>query len=85
MIVNSGSKGPVVAALAGRTRAPVAFVDDLLMNLEAVAEAAPDVLRFQLVADERLRPLAPSDPGRHVRIDHWPSLAEAIAKALGAS
>src|SRR5215472_14704943 len=73
MIINSGPKGPVVAALAERTRSPVAFVDDLLMNLESVADAAPDVLRFQLVADERLRPHAPCDPARHTRFDDWPS------------
>jgi hypothetical protein len=82
MIINSGPKGPVVAALAARTRSPVGFVDDLLFNLDSVAEAAPDVVRFQMVADERLRPFAPCDPARHSRIDDWPSLAAAIAKAL---
>lgn len=83
MIINSGPKGPVVAALAERTKSPVAFVDDLLMNLDSVAEAAPLVRRFQLVADERLRPYAPCDPARHVRFDDWPSLADAIARDLG--
>ncbi|HWD67293.1 MAG TPA: hypothetical protein VG227_04965 [Caulobacteraceae bacterium] len=83
MIINSGPKGPVVATLAARTRSPVAFVDDLLMNLESVAVSAPDVRRFQLVADERLRPHAPCDPSRHTRIDDWPAMAEAIAEALG--
>lgn len=83
MIINAGPKGPVVAALAARTKSPVAFVDDLLMNLDSVAEAAPDVRTFQLVADERLRPYAPCDPERHPRIDDWPSLADAIADALG--
>jgi hypothetical protein len=83
MIINSGPKGPAVATLAGRTRAPVAFVDDLLMNLESVAVLAPDVRRFQMVADERLRPHAPCDPSRHTRIDDWPAMAEAIAEALG--
>lgn len=83
MIINSGPKGPVVAALAARTSAPTAFVDDLLMNLDSVADAAPKVLRFQHVADERLRPFAPSDPARHPRIDNWPLLADAIAEALG--
>lgn len=83
MIINSGPKGPVVAALSARTRSPVAFVDDLLMNLESVADAAPHVRRFQMVADERLRPHAPCDPSRHARIDDWPAMAEAIAEALG--
>lgn len=82
MIINAGPKGPVVAALSAQTNSPVAFVDDLLMNLDSVAEAAPEVRRFQLVADERLRPFAPCDPERHERIDDWPGLAEALAEAL---
>ena len=82
MIINSGLKGPVVATLAARTRFPVAFVDDLLMNLESVAVSAPGVRRFQLVADERLRAHAPCDPARHTRIDDWPTMADAISAAL---
>jgi hypothetical protein len=82
LIVNAGPKGPAVAALAARTSGPVAFVDDLLTNLASVEQDAPAVLRFQHVADERLRPLAPTDPERHARIDDWPALAEAISRAL---
>ena len=82
LIINSGPKGAAVAALSARTHAPVAFVDDLLPNLESVAQRAPSVHRFQMVADERLRPFAYSDATRHPRIDHWPTLAEAIADAL---
>ena len=83
LIINSGPKGEAVAALAARTRGPIAFVDDLLPNLESVADRAPEVHRFQMVADERLRPLAYADIARHRRIDHWPALGEAIAHALG--
>lgn len=82
LIINAGLKGPAVAALAARTRGPTAFVDDLLPNLESVAEHAPAVRRFQLVADERLRAFAPSAPERHVRLDDWPSLGPAIGAAL---
>ena len=85
MVVNQGAKGEAVAVLAGRTTAPAAFIDDLLPNLESAAEAAPAVHRFQLVADHRLQPLAPSAPERHQRIDDWPSLRTAIAGALGLS
>jgi hypothetical protein len=83
LIINSGPKGAAVAALSARTRGPVAFVDDLLPNLESVAGLAPRVHRFQMVADERLRPFALADIARHRRIDHWPALGEAIADALG--
>ncbi len=83
MIVNSGLKGPPVAALAARTSGPVAFLDDLLPNLDSVADSAPAVHRFQMVADARLRPFAFCAPERHRRIDHWPAMGEAVAKALG--
>ncbi len=82
LIVNTGLKGPAVAALAARTAGGTAFIDDLLPNLDSVAAAAPAVHRFQMVADERLRPLAHCAPERHRRIDHWPLLGEAIADAL---
>jgi len=59
-----------------------AFIDDLLPNLESVAEAAPAIARFQMVADERLRPLAPSLPERHARHDEWPALKTAIEAAI---
>ena len=83
MVINQGAKGEAVATLAGRTRAPAAFIDDLLPNLDSAAVAAPDVHRFQLVADTRLQPLAPTAPDRHQRIDDWPSLRSAIEAALG--
>lgn len=83
LVINVGPKGPAVAALAARTTGQVAFVDDLLPNLESVATEAPRVRRFQHVADERLRPYAPADPSRHARFDDWSALGEAISGALG--
>lgn len=83
MVINQGPKGEAVATLAARTRGPTAFVDDLLGNLNSAADSAPQVHRFQLVADPRLQPIAPSDPERHRRIDHWPTLRGAIAASLG--
>ena len=85
MIINQGPKGAAIAELAARTQKPVAFVDDLLGNLDSAAEAAPQVHRFQLVADARLRGMAPSAPDRHRRIDHWPQLYDALAEALNVS
>ena len=82
LVINAGPKGPAVAALARRTTGPVAFIDDLLPNLESVAEHAPSVSRFQLVADERLRPFAPVAPERHIRIDEWSAMGRALAAAL---
>ncbi len=83
MLVGQGPKGPCVGQLSARAQAPVAFIDDLLPNLDSVAESAPAVHTFQHVADERLRPLAFTAPDRHRRIDHWPALGDAVAEALG--
>jgi hypothetical protein len=82
MIVNSGLKGPALAALCARTNRPVAFVDDLLPNLDSVAADAPAVHTFQMVADERLRPLDFTAPERHPRFDEWPDLKRAIEAAI---
>ena len=82
LVINSGPKGPSAAYLSKRTASPSVFIDDLLPQLDSVAERAPWVSRFQMVADERLRPLAPSDPERHTRIDQWPELKAAIELKL---
>lgn len=82
LVVNAGLKGPAAAVLSARTSGASAFIDDLLPNLESVAESAPAVARFQMVADERLRPMAPCAPDRHTRIDEWPALKAAIEAAI---
>ena len=82
MIVNTGLKGPPVAAMTAMTRGKAAFIDDLLPNLDSVTASAPTVATFQLVADERLRPLAFTAPERHPRIDDWAALEAAIARAI---
>jgi hypothetical protein len=82
-VINSGPKGPAVAAITALTTGRAAFVDDLLPNLESVAAEAPAVARFQMVADQRLRPLAYQAPDRHRRIDDWAELGPAIAAAIG--
>ncbi|HZZ37044.1 MAG TPA: hypothetical protein VFE03_15090, partial [Caulobacteraceae bacterium] len=73
---------PALAALSARTERATAFIDDLLPNLDSVAADAPAVHTFQMVADERLRPLAFTAPERHQRIDEWPALKEAIEAAI---
>lgn len=82
LLLNTGPKGPLAAALVSQASGPAAFIDDLLPNLDSVAEEAPQVARFQHVADLRLRPLAPSAPERHTRIDDWAVLRTALIEAV---
>lgn len=82
LILNTGPKGPLAAELARQVTRPVAFVDDLIPNLDSVADHAPHVARFQSVADPRLRPLAPAKPDLHTRIDDWAKLRAAIEAAI---
>ena len=81
LILNTGPKGPITAALVAQTDQPTAFVDDMLSNLDSVAEHAPATATFQHVADLRLRPLAPRSD-LHPRIDDWAELGEAIEAAI---
>ena len=53
-----------------------------LPNLEAVADDAPDVVRFQMIADDRLRPYAPTAPDRHLWADDWDRPAHHVAALL---
>jgi len=81
LILNSGPKGPIAAALTAQTRQKTAFVDDLLPNLDSVADHSPATATFQHVADLRLRPFAPVSD-RHPRIDDWAELGAAIEAAV---
>lgn len=82
LVINSGLKGPAAAHLAARTNRPAAFIDDMIPNLDSVAADAPKVERFQMVADQRLRHMAPSKPHAHERIDDWKPLQTALEIAL---
>ena len=82
LILSSGPKGPITSGLVAQTLGKTAFVDDLLPNLDSVAEHSPSTATFQHVADLRLRPLAPRSE-RHPRIDDWAELGEAIEAAIG--
>lgn len=82
LVLNTGPKGPLAAGMVSQVRGRAAFIDDLISNLDSVAEQAPTVSRFQMVADPRLRPLAPAAPDRHRRIDDWRELREAIEASV---
>jgi len=81
LVLNSGAKGPIAAGLIAQTPHPTAFVDDLLPNLDSVADHCPATATFQHVADLRLRPYAPRSE-RHPRIDDWAELGAAIEASI---
>jgi hypothetical protein len=81
LVINRGPKGPMTAALVAQGRGRSAFIDDLIPHLDSVAEHAPQTATFQHVADPRLRALAPRSD-RHVRIDDWRLLGEALEAAV---
>lgn len=81
LILSSGPKGPITAGLTAQTSGKTVFIDDLLSNLDSVADHSPRTARFQHVADLRLRPLAPRSD-RHPRIDDWTALGEAVEAAI---
>jgi hypothetical protein len=81
LILNVGPKGPIAASLVGQTPHATAFVDDLIPNLDSVAEHCPATATFQHVADPRLRVHAPRSE-RHRRIDDWAELGAAIEAAV---
>lgn len=81
LILSSGPKGPITAGLVAQTSGRTAFVDDLIPNLDSVAEHSPATATFQHVADLRLRGLAPRSD-LHPRIDDWAELGAAIEEAI---
>jgi len=81
LVLSSGPKGPITASLVAQTSGKTAFVDDLIPNLDSVAEHSPATATFQHVADLRLRPLAPRSEC-HPRIDDWGELGQAIEAAI---
>ena len=71
-------------AIAAKTRgqAPPSSTTCCRTSIPSPRKRPPSP-RFQMVADERLRPLAFAAPDRHARIDEWDELGPAIAAAIG--
>ena len=62
----------------------IRLADGLKLRARGRLTIWPQAGRFQMVADARLRPLAPSLPDRHTRIDDWRELGTALAKVIRA-
>lgn len=84
VVANSGAKGAAVARMAGRTEAPVFFLDDIPRNIASVAQHAAHVVRLHFVADPRLARLIEPAEDSHARHDDWPSARAYIEAHLSA-
>lgn len=73
VLANRGAKGPAVARIVDRHRAPIVFIDDLPPHHASVAEQAGHVYRLHFVADPRLARLVDAAEHAHSRFDRWPS------------
>jgi len=83
LAINAGPKGPALAALAARAKAPAFFVDDIPAHLASAAEHAPDVYRIHFVGDVRLKTLLPPSPHAHFHAREWHDAECFIRDALG--
>lgn len=83
LLTTEMAKGPAILRLRGRTKRPVAFVDDQLRNLVSAAESVPDAHLFHLMADNSLRRFLPAPPDGIRTVEDWHEARPLIAEALG--
>jgi hypothetical protein len=79
VIANEGGlKGPALAHLAARARAPVAFLDDLPPNIVSARQAVPRSRLIHFLGEPRLAPHLPTPPEADHRIMAWDEALQAI-------
>ncbi len=83
VLCNRGGKGrPVLELIEEMRPSAAAFVDDLAVHHESVANHAPQVWRLHMVAEPRLAAHTPPAPFAHARIDDWGAASRWIADRL---
>jgi hypothetical protein len=82
VITNEGSKAEAVKELAGRTTAPVFFIDDSPGHHTDVAGAADHVMRIHFVGDPRLSDLLGPAEDSHHRAFDWDEISTFIEAHL---
>jgi hypothetical protein len=83
LVTTEKAKGPAIRALRGEEGRPVAFVDDLPVNLVSVRGAVADAHLFHVMAHAGMRKLLPPLPEGIVAAEGWHDAAPKIAAALG--
>ena len=83
LVTTETAKGPAVAMLAGKRTAPVAFVDDIPLNLVSVRKSYPRASLIHLIAHAEMRAMLPPLPEGIAIAKHWDHARDLIAGALG--
>jgi hypothetical protein len=83
LLTTEAPKGPAIRRLRGSRPRPVAFVDDIPVNLTSVRSAVADAHLFSLTTYPALRDLLPPLPEDIAVIEDWPRAAPLLARALG--
>lgn len=78
MIASEEAKGPMVARLHGARPLPVAFIDDMVHNLQSVASHVPDCLLVYLPPPLEIFRFAPDPPETVQRVANWSEASRLI-------
>lgn len=78
LIATESPKGPVVERLHGSRPLPLAFVDDMVRNLQSVAEHAPQSLLLHMVPVSDIHRHAPRTPEGLAQACGWQEAAHLI-------
>lgn len=78
LLATEAPKGPVVRQLHDARDVPVAFIDDILRNLESVRDHAPDCLLIRLMANAEFLAMAPAPTRGIESADSWDDAARII-------
>jgi hypothetical protein len=82
LVENAGGKGKALGWLAAAARAPVAFIDDSLKQLESAARRAPEVTRIHFVGASHLRRILPESAAAHHRVEGWEECERVVRREL---
>ncbi|MXU63846.1 hypothetical protein [Oceanomicrobium pacificus] len=76
LVTNSAGKGPALAALAARMRAPMAFVDDSPAQILSARAHAPAIRRVHFAGCEIVAAILPDMPEAHFQSRSWDTVID---------
>lgn len=82
VVMNEAGKGRALAWLAGKAKAPTAFVDDSVHQIESVKKHAPDVLRLHFAGVPNVRRLFPECAAATVQVRDWAQAENVLREGL---